>query len=138
MTERKFDLVIDASGAVLGRVASTAAKQSLLGKSVAIVNCGNVLITGNRRTTIDNYKYRHSLGGASQRGPNFPSDIEKIFKRTVRGMLSYKQGRGNDALKRIFCYVNVPVFLQDAKKMKMKTETTAKVIELKEVSKELK
>ena len=138
MKEQKFDIVIDATNAVLGRVASHAAKQSLLGKSVAIVNCGHAVITGRRDTTISSYKYSRSLGGASQRGPNFPSNTEKIFKRTIRGMLSYRQGRGGDALKRIFCYVNVPAFLTEQKKISMPTKTHAKTVTLGEVAKELK
>jgi large subunit ribosomal protein L13 len=138
MKEQKFDIVVDATEAVLGRVASYSAKQSLLGKSVAIVNCGRAVITGRRDTTITSYKYSRSLGGASQRGPNFPSNTERIFKRTIRGMLSYRQGRGREALKRIFCYVNVPAFLQDANKITMKTTTHARTTELSDVAKELK
>jgi large subunit ribosomal protein L13 len=31
------------------------------------------------------------------------------MKRTIRGMLPYKRPRGADALKRVKCYVGVPV-----------------------------
>ncbi len=31
------------------------------------------------------------------------------MKRTIRGMLPYKRPRGVDAMKRIRCYVGVPV-----------------------------
>lgn len=137
MSEQKFDLVIDASEAVLGRVASYATKQSLLGKNVAIVNCSEILVTGHNRTTIDLYKEKRGRGGASLNGPNFPKSAERIVKRTIRGMVSYKQKRGRDALDRVICYNHVPAPLQDAKKVSMKTETKARTIKLGEVSREL-
>lgn len=40
--------VIDGTDAVLGRLASFAAKQALLGEEIVIVNCEKVIITGNR------------------------------------------------------------------------------------------
>jgi large subunit ribosomal protein L13 len=33
------------------------------------------------------------------------------MKRTIRGMLPYKRPRGVDAMKRIRCYVGIPVGL---------------------------
>ena len=120
-------LVIDATDAVLGRLASVAAKQALIGKSIAIVNCNQAVITGRRQRIIREYYEKRNRGGASQAGPFFPKQPFRIVKRTIRGMLSYKQGRGTEALKRIRCFNTVPAEYEETAKMKAgkpKTTTT--------------
>jgi large subunit ribosomal protein L13 len=125
----KFEptLIIDATDAVLGRLASVAAKQSLMGKTVAIVNCNAAVITGRRQSIIKEYYEKRSRGGASQKGPFYPKEPYRIVKRTIRGMLSYKQGRGLAALKRIRCFNDTPKEYEETAKMKAgkpKTTTT--------------
>lgn len=133
----KEKIVINAEGAVLGRVASYAAKQSLLGKSVVVVNCEKVLITGRKRFIIENYKEKRGRGGSSLKGPHFPKSSERIVKRTIRGMLPYTQERGYSAFKRIMCYDAVPAEYESAKKINLVRELKTKTLALSEVSKEL-
>jgi large subunit ribosomal protein L13 len=131
-------IVIDATGARLGRLASFAAKQALLGKDVVIVNCKAAIVTGHKRSVIDEYKITRQRGGSSLNGPHFPQSPEKIIKRTVRGMLSYKQGRGLVALKRIICHTNVPAEFEQIKKPFIAQKPTlAKSISLADLSKEI-
>ncbi len=137
MNEHKPSIVIDATNATLGRLASYVAKQSLLGKEIAIVNCSKAIITGRKRNIIDDYNNRRKKGGSAQKGPFFPKSPEKIMKRTIRGMLSYKQGRGLAALKRIRCYNQVPVELEAAKKVHAGKEKRTTVMELQELSREI-
>lgn len=59
------------------------------------------------------------------------------MKRTIRGMLSYKEGRGADAFRRIMCYDAVPEQFANAKKVHVKRDLRVKSLELKEVSREL-
>jgi len=42
--------VIDGKNAVMGRLASYAAKEALKGEDIAIVNCGEIIITGNKKS----------------------------------------------------------------------------------------
>ncbi len=137
MTEHKANLVIDAAHAVLGRVASYAAKQALLGKTIAIVNCNQALVTGRVRSTIDEYNITRKRGGASLNGPFFPKHPDRIMKRTVRGMLDYTKQRGLDAFKRVRCYNDVPKEYEAAHKVTLLRELTAKTISLQELSKEI-
>lgn len=130
-------IVIDASNGVVGRIASFAAKQSLLGKKVAIVNCSNALLTGRRRMIISEYHIARVRGGTSMNGPHFPKSSERIMKRTVRGMLSHNQQRGLDALKRIMCYDSVPTEFASAKKISLAQDKRAKTITLNELSGEI-
>jgi len=126
-------IIIDASNAILGRLASYAAKQSLFGKEVVIVNCNDAVITGNRATTVKIYKEKKGRGGASLKGPMFPRSPERIVKRTIRGMLSYTQERGRSALKRVMCYNKVPAEYENAKKIVAGKEKKTKVIKLSEL-----
>ena len=136
MTENK--IIINAEKSVLGRVASFAAKQALLGKSVIIVNADRVLLTGNRRGVIEHYIKATKRGLYSQKGPYLPrKDTGRMLKRTIRGMLSHRQQRGYDALKRVICYPNIPVEYTSAKMIKIERPIKTRTISLKEVSKEL-
>ena len=130
-------LIIDAHGATLGRLASYAAKQALQGKSVIIVNCSDAVIVGGKRSIIKEYLITRQRGGASLRGPFFPKNPERIVKRTIRGMLPFRQGRGADALKRVMCYNKTPEEYKDAKKLTAGKEKKTTTIKLSELSREI-
>ena len=127
-------IVIDATNATLGRLSSFIAKQALLGKKVIVVNCSDTIVTGRRSTTISEYQKTRARGGSSLKGPNFPKESFRIVKRTVRGMLSYKQKRGKDALKRVICYNDTPEKLKEAKKITAGRPLKARAIKLSELS----
>jgi len=131
------EIIIDASNGILGRIASYAAKQAMLGKNVIIVNCNNALLTGRKRMVIEEYGIARRRGGTSLNGPHFPKHPERLFKRTVRGMLSYTQQRGLDALKRITCYNSVPKEYESTDKISLSRQTKSKTITLSELSKEI-
>jgi len=131
------EVVIDATNALLGRLASYAAKQALLGKNIAIVNCNRIVVSGNQRSVIEHYKILRQRGGHSLNGPLFPRLPERIVKRTIRGMLPYKQTRGLAALKRVKCYNEMPEEYRELKKIKAGKEKNIQTITLKEVSREL-
>ncbi|MAE49266.1 50S ribosomal protein L13 [Candidatus Pacearchaeota archaeon] len=135
----KFEpsMVIDATDAVLGRLASVAAKQALMGKTIAIVNCNAAVVTGRRQRIIKEYYQKRSRGGASQKGPFFPKEPFRIVKRTIRGMLSYKQGRGNAALSRIRCFNTVPAEYEEVAKMKAGKPKTTTTLTLKKLEAEI-
>lgn len=131
-------IIIDAAAAPLGRIASFAAKQALRGASVIIVNCSQAIITGNRRTTIEEYKTAASRGGAILKGPFLPKkNTERIMKRTIRGMLPYKQERGRTALKRILCYAKVPAEYEKSQKISLTRPIRNQTITLAEIAEEL-
>jgi large subunit ribosomal protein L13 len=111
-------IIIDAENAVLGRLASYVAKQVLLGKEAVIINSEKAIVTGKEEDILKKYRKRRARGGSSQRGPYFPSQPEKILKRTIKNMLPYKQGRGRDAYKRVRCFIGVPEKFQDVGKIK--------------------
>jgi large subunit ribosomal protein L13 len=99
--------VIDASGAVMGRLASHVAKRLLEGESIVIVNSEKAVITGRRDAILAEYKNRRSRG--TQRfGPFYPRVPHLIVKRAVRGMMPYQEHRGRDAYRRLRVEIGVP------------------------------
>jgi len=127
-------IIIDAANTILGRLASYAAKQALFGKSIIIVNCNLAILSGSKSMVINQYKEERAKGSTSLKGPHFPKDPERLVKRTIRGMLSYKQERGRSAFKRIMCYNDVPAEYADSQKIALAKTLKFKTITLKELS----
>ncbi len=105
--------VIDASGAVLGRMASIVAKRLLKGEEIAIVNAEKAIILGDEQMVKREYREKREIG-TQRKGPFFPRVPHMIVKRTIRGMLPYQQPKGREAMKRLKCYIGVPDEYKDA------------------------
>ncbi|QZA87802.1 50S ribosomal protein L13 [Salinarchaeum sp. IM2453] len=108
MNQAKFDadVVIDARDCILGRVASQVAQRALDGERVAVVNAERAVITGREEQVMEKFRKRRDLG--SDRGPYYPKRPDRIFKRSIRGMLPHKKQRGRDAFERVRVYVGDP------------------------------
>ncbi len=104
--------IIDADGHILGRLSSYIAKRLLEGEKIVVVNAEKVIITGNPENVFERYKEKYDRG-SKEKGPYFPRHPEKIFKRTVRGMLPWKTRRGRDAFRRLRVFIGVPDELKD-------------------------
>jgi large subunit ribosomal protein L13 len=134
-------IVLDATGLVLGRLASVTAKRLLDGEEIKIVNAEKAIITGSKDYIFSDYGQARARGH-KERGPYFPRRPEMILKRTVRGMLPYKLQRGRDAMSRLRVYVGVPrelkglPFDQHAA-AKMRLASNNKYVELGSLSKRL-
>lgn len=116
-------MIIDGKNAVLGRLASFVAKESLKGEEITILNCGEIIITGNQKTTEKKFKERRGRVGSGQKGPKHSRDIVKIVKRTIRGMLpNTREGRGKQALKKIKCYIGIPKEFEGKEMKKMEAK----------------
>jgi large subunit ribosomal protein L13 len=100
-------ILIDAKGQVMGRLASVVAKMLLSGESVSVVNAEKSVIIGRPEATIAEYKAKRARGDPYH-GPFFPKTPERIFRRTVRGMLPYKTARGREAFKRLKAFISIP------------------------------
>ncbi len=99
--------IIDASGAILGRLASEVAKRALKGEEIIIINAEKAVISGNKEAVVEKYLHRRQIGNP-KKGPFFPKRPDLIVKRAIRGMLPYKRKRGKEALKRIKVFIGVP------------------------------
>ncbi|MCK4522159.1 MAG: 50S ribosomal protein L13 [Nanoarchaeota archaeon] len=118
-------MIIDGNNLILGRVATFAAKKALLGEKVDIINCENIVITGNKKDIIAKYKRKKTMGVPSK-GPFQPKKPDMFVRKIIRGMLPYKQPRGRDAFEKIKCYFGVPGSLKE-KAATIKTAEVDKV-----------
>lgn len=105
--EKKDEIVIDATNALVGRIASYAAKQSLLGKKVKIINSELAVISGDKRFTFEKYK-KVVDRGTPRKGVFISRLPDRFLKRIIRGMLPYKKERGRNAFKNIRCFIGNP------------------------------
>src|SRR3989304_2716746 len=99
--EAKPKLVVyDADPAVLGRAAPRIAKELLHDKElqVVVVNADKAVVTGSRVYTFQRYRERRARG-KERKGPFYPRRADRIFKRTVRGMLPTRRKSGREAPK---------------------------------------
>lgn len=99
--------VVDASDLVLGRAASLIAKRLLNGETIVVVNAEKSVVTGSRTQAIAHYTEARARGSVRS-GPHFPRYPDRIFRRTVRGMLPHLQTRGKVAFRRLEVYIGVP------------------------------
>lgn len=104
--------VIDATGLILGRMASVVAKRLLNGEKIIIVNAEKAIISGDKYMVVGQYHDYLQIGHPGK-GPLHPRRPDRIVRRAIRGMLPYKQPRGRDSLKRLRVYMGVPAELRD-------------------------
>lgn len=128
--------VVEGNGAVLGRLASYVAKEALKGETLAVVNCDEVIISGNQKMNRENYESRRRRTGGGFKGPKHPKPCYMIVKRTIRGMVpQYRYGRGREAFKRVKCYDKVPAELESMERIKIEANKPLKHSKIKEFSK---
>lgn len=106
VAEWDADTVVDARDCIMGRVASTVAARALDDERIAVVNAERAVVTGSREDVIETYQTRRKLG--SDRGPMYPRQPDRIFKRAIRGMLPYKKPRGRTAFENVRVYIGNP------------------------------
>ena len=111
-------IVVDATDHIAGRLASNVAKMLLNGKRVSIINCENIMISGNRSSIIK--EYRDFLKIASiihpEHGPYHPRRPDTIMTRMIRGMLPRKKPSGKTAHSRLRAYIGTPKGLKGLKR----------------------
>jgi large subunit ribosomal protein L13 len=106
VAEFDADVVVDARDCILGRVASQVAERALDGERIAVVNAERAVVTGRREDVIETFQARREQG--SDRGPAYPKRPDRIFKRSIRGMLPSKRPRGREAFENVRVYVGNP------------------------------
>lgn len=143
MIDLKSCEVYNAEGKVLGRFASTIAKQLLLGKSIAVINADKAIISGDRNITAAKYRVRLSLQEKEnpEHSPYWPRRSDMLVRRIVRGMLPYGKTTGRNAYKRLIVFRGVPEELKDKKSIMLDIKDPKSIysgyITVKELSKEL-
>lgn len=96
-------LLIDGKDTIMGRLASIVAKLALLGNHVLVINAKDIVISGHQQSIFDHYIQKKNVKTRTNphRGPFFYRTPDKLFRRTVRGMVPRKSDRGFQAYKRV-------------------------------------
>jgi large subunit ribosomal protein L13 len=114
-------LVINADRLILGRMATTVAKRLLQGEEIAVVNAEKAVISGRKGNKVTEAKEFLGVGGVN-RGPYHYRRPDRIVRKTIKGMLPFKQPKGKEAYRRLKVFIGVP---EDLKNVKMETVADA-------------
>ncbi|AAS53047.1 AER367Cp [Eremothecium gossypii ATCC 10895] len=103
-------VIIDGKGHLLGRLASTVAKQLLNGQQIVVVRAESLNVSGE--LFRNKLKYHDYLRKATRfnktRGPFHFRAPSRIFYKAVRGMVAHKTARGKAAMERLKVFEGVP------------------------------
>lgn len=115
MTTEQPSTIIDASGLILGRMASIVAKRLLQGETIVIVNAEKSTLSGKRLSKIKEAREFLEVGHPGK-GPFHQRRPDRIVQRTVRGMLPRRISKGQRALRRLRVYLGIPDEFENAEK----------------------
>jgi len=111
--------IINAEDLILGRMASVVAKRLLENEKIMIVNAEKAVLSGKKKSKVKEAKEFLEVGHP-KKGPFHYRRPDRIVRKTVRGMLPYKQPKGKQAYKRLKVFIGIPEELKE-----QKTETLA-------------
>ncbi|MDH3353195.1 MAG: uL13 family ribosomal protein [Nanoarchaeota archaeon] len=99
-------LIYDGADAVFGRLASIVAKELLKGNSVDIINCEEIIVSGDKKLFAKKIMAKREMGsGGSMKGPKYIRVADRLVKRMIRGMLPRDRMKGQDAIRRLKCHI---------------------------------
>ncbi|KAF2486519.1 ribosomal protein L13 domain-containing protein [Neohortaea acidophila] len=113
-------VVVDGKGHLLGRLASTVAKQLLNGQKIVVVRCEALNISGEffrAKLKYQAFLRKQTRYNPKRGGPWHYRSPAKMFWRTVRGMLPHKTERGAKALERLKTFEGIPPPYDHKKRM---------------------
>jgi large subunit ribosomal protein L13 len=126
-TKPSPEVLVNAEGLIVGRMCSKIAKLLLNGNEVIILNAEKAVFSGKRKSKVAEAHLFLEVG-APERGPFHYRRPDRFLRKTVRGMLPFKQPKGKSAFKRLKVYMGVPAELKDKE---MVTFTEASSVDLK-------
>ncbi len=118
--------LVNADGLILGRMASKVAKKLLNGEKVIIVNAEKAVLSGKKKSKVAEAKEFLEVG-APMRGPFHYRRPDRIMRKTVRGMLPFKQPKGKQAYKKLKVFIGVPEDLKGQPMITLKEARAAKL-----------
>ena len=132
--------LVNADGLIVGRMASKVAKKLLNGEKVIIVNAEKAVLSGKKKGKVAEAKEFLEVG-SPMRGPFHYRRPDKILRKTVRGMLPFKQPKGKMAYKKLKVFMGVPEDLKGQQMITFKEAQAAKLkgphLTLAELAKEI-
>jgi large subunit ribosomal protein L13 len=118
--------LVNADGLIVGRMASKVAKRLLNGEKVIIVNAEKAVLSGKKKAKVAEAKEFLEVG-SPMRGPFHYRRPDRILRKTVRGMLPFKQPKGKQAYKKLKVFIGVPEDLKGQQMITLKEAQAAKL-----------
>jgi len=118
--------IYDAENQILGRMCTFIAKDLLKGEDVVVINAEKSVLSGNPRWKKEHYQVKIRRGDP-KKGPFFPRYPDDIFRRTVRGMLPWKQAKGRKVFKKLKVFTGVPEEHKNKQAEKMQAADASKL-----------
>lgn len=138
--EVRKEIIIDADGAILGRLASRIAQLLKEGYEVYVVNAEKAVVSGEKQRVIEGYKIwlsLRTLRNPEKSSPKRPRNPVSIVKYTVRGMLPKNFSKGRVRLSKLKVFVGVPKELEGKEMVKLPTRRSRRVVTVAEIAKTL-
>ncbi len=132
------EIVINADGLILGRLAAYCAKAALSGNSVEVINIEKAIISGNPVRIVKVYIKRRGMTNHAdpEHAAKYPRRPDFLFKKILSGMLP-ATSRGKVALKRVKAYIGDNGKANAIRPVKDSTALRNKFISLGEICKKL-
>ena len=123
--------IYDGEKMILGRLAARVAKDILMGEEVVVVNSEKVVISGAKTNTFADAKQKRGWGGHPARRQTHSRLPERWVRRSIRGMLPWKQARGKEAFKLVMGYRGIPASFSGQEMITLKDASVSKLPNLK-------
>ena len=104
--------LVNAEGLIVGRMCSKVAKRLLNGEEVIILNAEKAVFSGKKKSKVLEAHIFLEVG-APVRGPFHYRRPDRFLRKTVRGMVPFKQPKGKNAYKRLKVFMGVPLELKN-------------------------
>jgi large subunit ribosomal protein L13 len=104
--------LVNAEAQVVGRMCSKIAKLLLNGEEVIILNAEKAIFSGKKKSKVAEAHLFLEVG-APMRGPFHYRRPDRFLRKTVRGMLPFKQPKGKSAYKRLKVFMGIPLEFKD-------------------------
>jgi len=125
-TTKTSTALVNADGLIVGRMASKVAKRLLNGEKVIIVNAEKAVLSGKKKGKVAEAKEFLEVG-APRKGPFHYRRPDRMLRKTVRGMLPFKQPKGKQAYKKLKVFIGVPEDLKGQQMITFKEAQAAKL-----------
>ena len=126
--------IYNGEGLILGRLATVIAKEILLGEEIQVVNCEKIVISGKKEKVVANEKKKRDRKGYPLKSAKFSRLPDRYMRRTIRGMLPWKNTRGKEAYKRVMCYIGIPEVIANEKIIVLEKASAKKLPTLKYIT----
>jgi large subunit ribosomal protein L13 len=113
-TSKQAVTFVNAEGQIVGRMGSKVAKLLLNGEEVVILNAEKAVFSGKKKSKIAEAHLFLEVG-APARGPFHYRRPDRYLRKTLRGMVPFKQPKGKAAYKRLKVFMGVPAEFKDQK-----------------------